>query len=700
MKIKLSQLPFVRILIPFALGIITELSFPSHSIFFYLSILSLCIIYLWNWREKIKGAEYSLRWINGLWVGIFLFSCGYSISLLHTPDENKNFVGHICEGGRDSMVVALISIPQEKQKTIKTAGEITGVIKNGILVKTNGKALFYFHKDSIAEKLNYGDELVVYSQLNEIEAPTNPDEFNYKQFLQTRGITYECYASAYNYSLIGNNNSNALLRFANNSRKNLATLLHEKIGGNEAEVASAILLGYREDLSRQVTQSFIDSGVVHVICVAGLHVGIIFLLLSYLIVFPAKFKHGKLMSVVLILILLWLYALFTGFATPVLRATIMFSFLTIGRHFRKYTNTVNTLAASAFIMLLFDPFSIADSGFQLSYLSVLGIIVIYKTLLSIFHPENFMLKKIWELVCVSIACQVAVLPLSILYFHQFPNYFLLANILIVPLLTVVICVGILFFLTSWIPSISVAAAWLLKKCLLLMNIIVSGVAHMPFSVTKGISISTVEVLLLFLFIIFLVMFFSSRKYYALVSGLCAIVLFLSIEAVKKAIHSGQQLFTVYNIPGKSAATFISGNQSLMPFSKVDSSDIAMHIQYNWWKLGVKNTSKLNSDTNAVLLHGKAMFAKQFAQFNNSKIVFIRQNSDIAILSGKLTLNYVVISGGYDLDMNSLKNAFNFGTLIFDSSVPDYKLKKWEVECKQLNLHFYSVKLQGAFIEKC
>ncbi len=700
MKIKLSQLPFVRILIPFALGIITELSFPSHSIFFYSSILTLCLIYLWNWREKIKGAEYSLRWVNGLLVGIFLFSCGYSISLLHTPDENKNFVGHTYKGGRDSIVVTLISIPQEKQKTIKSTGEITGIIKNGVLVKTTGKMLLYFHKDSIAEKLNYGDELVVYSQLNEIEAPTNPDEFNYKQFLQTRGITYECYVSGYAYSLIGNNNSNALLCFATNSRKKLATILDEKIGGNEAEVASAILLGYREDLSRPVVQTFVDSGVVHVICVAGLHVGIIFLLLSYIIVFPAKFKHGKLLSVVLILILLWLYALITGFATPVLRATIMFSFLTIGRHFRKYTNTINTLAASAFIMLLFDPFSIADSGFQLSYISVLGIIVIYKPLLSILNPERFIFKKTWELVCVSIAAQVAVLPLSIAYFHQFPNYFIVANILIVPLLTVVICVGIFFFITSWIPPISIAAAWLLKTCLLLMDAIVSGVAHMPFSVNKGISISTIEVLLLFLFILFFILFFSSQKYYALVLGLCAIVLFLSIEAAKKVIHSDQQLFTVYNIPGKSAATFISGTQSLMPFSKVDSADIAMHIQYNWWKLGVKNTSRLNSDTDEVLLSGKAMFSKQFAQFNNSKIAFIRKNSDIAIPSGKLTLNYVVVSGGYDLDMNNLKNAFNFDTLIFDSSVPDYKLKKWEAQCKQLNLHFYSVKRQGAFIEKC
>ncbi len=700
MSVKLSQIPFVRILVPFIAGIITELYFPLHPIFVYSAALSLCILFLWNWREKTKGAQYPLRWVYGSLAAIFLYSSGYCLALLHTPSEKKNYAGYIVTGNRDSLVITITSIPQEKQKTIKATGEITSIIKNGISCNTTGKALFYFQKDSISKKLNYGDELLVYSQLNEIEPPTNPDEFDYKQFLQNHGITYECYASDYTYSVIGNSNSNPALRFANNSRKKLANLLHEKIGGNEAEVASAILLGYRDDLSRSITQSFVDSGVVHVICVAGLHVGIIFLLLNYLIVFPNKFNYGKLLSMALILIILWLYALFTGFATPVLRATIMFSFLTIGNHFRKYTNNVNTHAASAFIILLFDPFSLADAGFQLSYLSVLGIIVIYKPLRSIFSPPNIIIRKIWELACVSIAAQVAVLPLSILYFHQFPNYFIIANILIVPLLAAVVYIGIIFFLTSWIPVISNATAFLLQKCLLIMNAIVSGVAHLPFSVSKGISISNIEALLLFLFIVFFILYFSSRKYYTLPSALSVFALFLFIQAVKKTIHSRQEIFVVYNIPGKSAATFISGSQSLMPFSKADSADIAIHIQYNWWRLGVKNNAKINSDTNAVLLNGKIMLLKQFVRFNNSKIAFIRKNSDVVLSTKKLTLHAVVISAGYDLDITTLKNAFTFDTLIFDSSVPEYKLKKWEAECRLLNLHYHSVKTQGAFIENC
>ena len=198
MGAKLSQIPFIRILGPFAFGIIAELYLPSHSILLYIAGLFLCLLFLWN----LRNTSYPLRWVSGALAVLFLFSAGYSIALLHTPDESKDYAAHFSRSVKDSMIVTIISIPQEKQKTIKATIEIIGIVKNGRLTKTTGKALFYFYKDSLTEKLNYGDEVLVYSQLHEIEPPSNPDEFNYKQFLQTRGINYECFVSLYGLSLI------------------------------------------------------------------------------------------------------------------------------------------------------------------------------------------------------------------------------------------------------------------------------------------------------------------------------------------------------------------------------------------------------------------------------------------------------------------------------------------------------------------
>lgn len=697
MAVKLDQIPFLRVILPFAAGIITELYFPAHYLFLYATIVSLLFLFLWNWRYRIN---YSTRWIYGSLLSAFMFTSGYAVTLLRTPTENKLYAGNLIGEAKDTLVVSIVSIPQEKEKTYKATGELTSIIKNGKQLKTTGKALFYFHKDSISENIKYGDVLLVYSQLKPIDAPANPDEFNYKYFLQMHGINYFCYVSPTHYSFIGTNGTNRLLSFANNCRKKLSGLLQQKIGGSEADIASAILLGYRDELSQADIQNFTNSGVIHVICVAGLHVGILFLLLNYIIVFPSKFKYHKPASMFIILLLLWGYAIFTGLATPVLRATIMFSLLTIGRFYRKHNHPLNTLAVSAFLLLLFSPFSIADTGFQLSYLAVSGIIILYEPLLSLSMPRNMLLRKIWEIICVSVSAQVAVLPLSLLYFHQFPDYFIISNILIVPLLALVIYTGILFFITSPVPIISIAVSWILKKWLQLIHIIVYGISHLPYSIIKGISISPFETILLFLFLSLIITFLFLRKSKQLVAGTCVLALFIGIRVIEKTIHLNQQILAVYDIPGKSAIIFISGEHSVMPYSEVDSNDVAWHIQDNWWKLGIKDNHSVQKDTDAVMLSGRLMMQQQFVQFNTYKIALIRQNSDLPSLTNKITLHSIIISSGYNLTMRSLTNVFNVETIIFDSSVPDYKLKNWEAECEQLHLHYYSVKTLGAYIEKC
>jgi competence protein ComEC len=233
-----------------------------------------------------------------------------------------------------------------------------------------------------------------------------------------------------------------------------------------------------------------------------------------------------------------------------------------------------------------------------------------------------------------------------------------------------------------------------------MNIIVSGVSHLPYSTLKGISISPFEAIILFLVILSTILFFSSRKKYYFMGGLTILILFMGMRAWEKTIHLHQQIITIYNIPGKSAVSFVSGEHSLMPFSNIDSNDVTWHIQYNRWKLGLKDNFSVHSDTNAILLSGKLLLQQQFIQFNSCRIAFIQQNTDLPSSANKLNLHCIIISGGYSLDMLNLENAFTFDTVIFDSSVPGYKLKNWEAECKQLNLRYYSVKEQGAYIENC
>jgi competence protein ComEC len=422
-------------------------------------------------------------------------------------------------------------------------------------------------------------------------------------------------------------------------------------------------------------------------------------LLGLLLLPLEKLKHGKLIRTILLVLFLWLYALFTGLATPVLRATVMFSFLVIGRHFGRYTNTVNTLAASAFLMLLINPFSIADTGFQLSYLSVLGIIVIYPLLKELFEFRNFIGEKMWELTCLSASAQIAIAPLSLLYFHQFPNYFILTNLLIVPLLSIVIYSGVLFLTTAHIPFISIVTTWLLQKSLLLMNGLVGKAPHLPLFVTKGVSISIPEAMLLYLVLIYFFIFWLNKKHPSLFISLFCFTLFLGIRVWKDHTNSNQQIFAVYNIPKHSAIAFLSGKQSIL-FQPVDSLDFCYHIQCHWWDKGIIDSASLRKDTSAILLSNHLYIKHNLALFNKEQIAFIRNNENIPNTPQKVKVHYLVVSGDYKLNMAALQNAFIFDKLIFDSSVSPHRLKKWKEECEQLHIDYYDVNTQGAFIENC
>jgi competence protein ComEC len=359
---------------------------------------------------------------------------------------------------------------------------------------------------------------------------------------------------------------------------------------------------------------------------------------------------------------------------------------------------LNTLAASALLMLLFNPFSIADTGFQLSYLSVAGIIVLYPLLFRLMEFRNSFLNKIWELVCLSVSAQLAIAPLSIIYFHQFPNYFMLTNLLIVPLLIVVICSGVLFFAASFIPVISTLTALLLQKSLLLMNNIVEKMHYLPWFATRGISISAAEALVLYIFLFSLLVFAINKNKLSFFMALICLVIFTLSRAWKGYTQRNQQIFTVYNIPKHSAIAFISGRECIMT-KPLDSLNFCEHIQYYWWDKGIKDTASLKQDTSAVLLSRHLCFQHNFAAFNRLQIAFIGNNEDIPECGQKVQMNYVVVSGNYKLGMEALQHAFTFDRLIFDSSVSPYRLKKWKEECEQLHIRYYDVNTQGAFIQE-
>ena len=278
--------------------------------------------------------------------------------------------------------------------------------------------------------------------------------------------------------------------------------------------------------------------------------------------FLDKIKYGKIIKAIVLLLLLWFYAALTGLSPSVLRSAAMFSFIIFAKAFNRHTNIYNTLAASAFFLLIINPYLIMDVGFQLSYLAVIGIVYIQPKIYSWFEVKNWLLDQIWTITSVSIAAQIATFPLGLHYFHQFPNYFLLSNLIVIPISTVIIYLGLSVFafakISLLVKYLAIAFSW----AVWILNSSVEIIEKWPYALLKGISISVFETWLMYGLIILFLYYFTKRQYRYLVYSMCFAIIILCSQILEQNNQFAQRKMIIYNIPKTSAIDFISSKSNV------------------------------------------------------------------------------------------------------------------------------------------
>ena len=360
--------------------------------------------------------------------------------------------------------------------------------------------------------INKGDLLFIKGQPKLVSPPSNPGEFNYKNYLVYNRVYHQHYVRA-DYAKIGHRPISRLIALSDKMRLYCTRVISEFIHIQDARaVILALSLGVKDELDNDLVQAFSATGSMHVLAVSGLHVGIIYLVIFNILsrVGLNKKKYRWLLAI-LSMSVLWFYAMLTGLSPSVLRAVTMFSFVALGRALFRKGNIYNTLAASAFLLLWFNPYLIMSVGFQLSYLAVFGIVYIQPKLYSLWNPKNYLIDKIWEISCVSIAAQLATGPLSVLYFHQFPTYFLISNLFIIPAAFLSLLGTLLLFALSPLPYIGSALGWLLGGFVNVVNELVYWVSSFPKSTFSGIYLDILATWLLYLTIGFLILYLVKKR---------------------------------------------------------------------------------------------------------------------------------------------------------------------------------------------
>ncbi|MDK2978772.1 MAG: competence protein ComEC [Bacteroidales bacterium] len=683
----LHQTPFFRFTIPLIAGIVFQIIFPQTSL--PTKLLCLIIFIFIVGLQITKQTQHF--YINRLWgilVTVFIFLFG--IQLIKDkqnakPDFNDN---------KQKYIATIIEEPSVKSNSYQTTLSINYVKDSCCWNQEKGKILAYFEKDTNVHQLAFGDQLIIESYVNPIKHSGNPNAFNYKKYLAFRDIHYQTYIQSGHFEILNHNQGPVLYQFSNKIRNNLLNIYQKNnITGDEFAVLSALTLGYKEELTADVRESFSSSGAMHILAVSGLHVGIIYIILARILFFLQRNKYGRIIQSLLIILALFFYAFLTGLSSSVLRATIMFSIVALGKVFIRQSNIYNTIFLSAFIMLLANPYSIADVGFQLSYMAVFSIIFFYPKIYGLIEVKYALGDKIWQLIVVGIAAQIGTFPLTLFYFNQFPVYFILANIFIIPIAIILIYAAVTLFLFSFSDFIIGFLAPIVKYITFGLNYAVKAISELPFSKIQNIQLDLFEVMILMLIILLLSFFILSKRIHFFKFAIVVLFILPCYNLITKYIKSHESYFIVYNIPKISAIDFVEHNKNKL-FINTKATTDSSFIKYNimpFWQ-----NQKIQKPT----IHTLPDQPCHYYYYKNQKIIQVNSNSLFRFPSNnKLEVDYVILSENPRLDIKDLTRNLNFKMLIFDSSNNYYSIAKWEKQCQELGLNYYDLTEQGAFVKK-
>lgn len=248
--------------------------------------------------------------------------------------------------------------------------------------------------------------------------------------------------------------------------------------GDERAVLKALAIGDRSDISRNLRQVYRDAGAMHLLALSGLHVGIIYGIVSLALSFLGGGRLARVLRAAVILSFLWTYAVVSGLSPSISRAVVMITVYEISSFITAGKNGLSSLAASALLTTLFSPESPRNIGFQLSYSAVLAIHTIHPRLNGLLDTKSRLLKAVWGSLSIAISCQATCGVLGWFYFGTFPRYFLLTNLMAVPLATLVMYLIAACLLTQAIPGLDNLTALLLEKTLLLLNDLLSVIGSL------------------------------------------------------------------------------------------------------------------------------------------------------------------------------------------------------------------------------
>lgn len=681
---KLSNYPLLKILLPYVVGILIayfcQFPYKMCRLWFVLACsfwLICCVLspiktYKWQWLKTL------LLLLAFVFCGMMAVNFRFSSHL--TADESRLM------GENRNWMVRVEDFPVQRAKTVKMKAK---VLRTGEGRALGEDVMLYVQQGSGADTIEYGDILLLSTLFSEIEPPKNPDAFDNQLYMKRKGIYYTGYVPNGFWLPAGHAPANPLRALAHRMQSRLAALFARSgMTGSELEIVKAILLGDDDTMEPELKASYAAAGVSHILCVSGMHVGVIFMILNFLLRPLDLFKSTRCVKALLMLLVIWLYAHITGLSPSVTRSATMFTFVTIGQLIQRNTNVFHSILASLWILLVFNPLLLFELGFQLSYLAVCGIVLLQPLLTSIYSCRTRVGSYFWGLITVSVAAQVSTFPISVQYFGQFPNYFLLSNMSVIMLSFVVMMTGIGLLCVSVVPLVGSYTTLLLTWEIRIMNGIVTFVERLPGSVTRDIDVSVGQMLLLYAVIILGYWAIRYRKKRIGIAAFTCFAFYAGTLLWRKVELLRQEEMVVYAVPKTSVLSFCHQQQCVVfSDSIVDSGD--KRFQY-----AVANHMRRQHATCVfvpvdTMAYDNGFLCKRnsWIWFNGKTCYLLRRKEKVLPIDVPQSVDVLILQHNPVQLPDEVAEALSFKEVVADETNTGFYIERWSKWCVRNNVPF-------------
>jgi competence protein ComEC len=684
-----STSPFIRLTIFFIAGILYS----------YQQTIPFTTLWI-TWSGSILAYTLSIRSpiflrlprFNQSLLGITALTSFFLAGSISATNHQTNPTLPLDQLHPENMITAYTAVIVEESKrrpnkTIRVTAHIQQIHVRGQWQPSTSKVLLYLRDTGSIVPPSYGDILLIRGS----PQPTQvyPNNKYTPPMAQAHGQpNYQHFITHTSAKQIGHTTPHHLQAYCLQLRKIATTYLSKHIQAiRERSIIQALVLGIKDTLDANIQQSYAATGTMHVLAVSGLHVGILYTLLRFLFFIRRKsYKPSNLLTTSLTISLLWLYAGVTGLSPSVCRATIMLSLVAIAQAFKKKSQIYNALAASAFLILAWNPSWLFSISFQLSYGAVIGIIYLQPRLYQLFTIKNPILRKLWLWTTVSLAAQGATTLLQVYYFHQFPLYFIIANWIVVPAAFCIFTLGVLILLTTFWDSLNNLLSYILEKLTWYINESIASIAQWPHSVIDNIYLTPYELYLYYSCAAIILVFLHKRT--VLWLGLSIILTSLTIvETIKENWYTqNKRCLYVHQNFKHTTITLSKGAYSLALVDQQDTLSQQLNASdKSYTSLNGRKPNEVytlqqaitNPDLPITLWNGLVLGTwgkKRWAIINKPILNKFNCNK-------KLFIDYVIISNNSLNQLQPLLEKIEFEHLIIDRSNSKRNIRSLQKEVK-------------------